>query len=80
MTISKIKDKLSTWILEILLVVIAAVGSILWGFNSSIAASAEKDKATDAMVNDLKQDFENLRKENKADHDQIIKILLNRNI
>jgi uncharacterized protein YpmB len=74
--INAFKKEISKFILEILIIVIAAVGSILWGFNSSIAASAEKDKATDSMVNSMKQDMDDFRKENKADHDRIIEILM----
>ena len=78
MTISKIKEKISVWILELLLVVVGATGSILWSFNSSISAQDEKNKAIDAISIVLKNDMDDLRKENKADHDRIINILLKR--
>ena len=63
-----VMDKIGDFIVHILLIVITAVATILWSFNSSISAN-------EAKVNGLETAIEVLRAENKTAHEQIISLL-----
>ncbi len=67
--IAALKKQVVNFMLEILLVITGAVGSILWTINAAQAAQNER-------INGLEKQMEIIRIENKTDHDKILDILL----
>jgi len=69
--ITLIKKKLADFFLEVLIIVIGAVGSVLWVMNAAQAANEQR-------VISLEKQIEVLRLENRQDHQHIIEMLRNK--
>jgi cell division protein FtsL len=69
--IAAIKKQIGQFILEILLIVVSATGTILWTQNSALATQQER-------VTGLEKQIEVLRQENRDDHKHILDLLRNK--
>jgi cell division protein FtsB len=72
----QLKEFVNKLILEILIVLVGAVASILWVFNATIAAQEVKINTSKEQDTELKADLESLRQENRAEHQKIIDLLM----
>jgi cell division protein YceG involved in septum cleavage len=67
--VDKLRERVTNFIIEILLVCILTVASVLWTFNSAIAVQETK-------LNTYEKNIEQLRVENREEHRQIMDKLM----
>jgi len=72
----QIREFISKFLLEMLIIVVGAAFSILWIFNGEIVALDAGDKHNKEHITLIRQEVETFRKENKEDHGRIIDILM----
>lgn len=67
--VDKLKERVTNFIIEILLVCILTVASVLWTFNSALAVQ-------ESRLNAYEKNIEQLRVENREEHRQIMDKLM----
>lgn len=67
--VDKLRERVTNFIIEILLVCILTVASVLWTFNSALAVQ-------ESRLNTYEKNIEQLRVENREEHRQIMDKLM----
>ena len=73
--VKSMKDKVSDFIVEIILACVLSVAAILWSFNVAIAANTLGVENNKDDIKETQALIERLRKENRDDHEKIIQML-----
>lgn len=70
------KEKVASFLVEILTAIVFSVAAFLWTFNVAIATSEVKIETNTSNIKEIQQLIETIRTENRKDHEEILKLLM----